>query len=621
MISLEGQTLGPYRIVEQIGRGGMATVYKAYHARLDRTVAIKIMHQAHLQDESFLARFEREAQIVARLEHPHIVPIYDFADYNGQPYLVMKFVEGQTLKSLLTARPLTLEEILWIMPPIADALDYAHRQDVLHRDIKPSNILLDTNGTPYLTDFGLARLAALGESTLSSELLLGTPYYISPEQAAGRRDLTTRTDLYSLGVVLYELVVGRVPFSADTAYAVIHDHIYREAPPPHTVNPDISPKVSAVLTKALAKEPTERYDSAAALMAAFRAAVEASGMPSLSPSRREDAAEVIDQLRHEASAPLPPKAPPAPRAPEPPKPNRKVEFSFDTATLGLGKVDKALDETQGTIKEAVEGLLGIINPDTTLEDDETAIRRRAEQQVKQRSEFFGHLAAFVAVNAGLWAMFLFGGGNLGGSGFPWPFAVTLGWGSGLIAHAIELHYETGRRAAVRLRAVREAYYHEFGENWRSAKKSALKKVRSRAEKPFNQRKEFFQHAGVYVTINLMLWIIYLTSNNALINLINDGDITQILSFPWPLMVSFFWGLGLVAHANDLVSNRRKERAIERTIEQERAMLYGEKPKRALMDDYEGDSTAAERRVRLTEDGEFTDSLIVEIESEQKRKRR
>src|SRR4051812_14202225 len=164
MASLEGQMLGQYKVIGQMGSGGMATVYKAYHPRLDRYVAIKMLHEAFQEDKNFLARFEREAQIVARLEHPHIVPVFDFDEFNRRPYLVMKYIEGRTLKAELEDHPLTIQEILSIMPPIGEALDYAHRQGVLHRDIKPSNIILDGNGTPYLTDFGLARIAQLGDS-------------------------------------------------------------------------------------------------------------------------------------------------------------------------------------------------------------------------------------------------------------------------------------------------------------------------------------------------------------------------------------------------------------------------------------------------------------------------
>jgi serine/threonine protein kinase len=273
MTSLIGQTLGQYQIIAQLGHGGMATVYKAYHPRLDRYVAVKVVHPMFTQDESFLARFEREAQIAARLDHPHIVPIYDFAEYQGQPYLVMKFIEGTTLKSVLADRALPLADILKLMPPIADALDYAHRQGVLHRDIKPSNIIIDTAGVPYLTDFGLARMVKSGESSLSHDLLLGTPHYISPEQAQGRADITARADQYSLGVVLYELITGQVPFSADTPLAVVHSHIHTPPPPPSAINPAIPPAVDAVLMRALAKDPEARFESASAMVSAFSAAV------------------------------------------------------------------------------------------------------------------------------------------------------------------------------------------------------------------------------------------------------------------------------------------------------------------------------------------------------------
>src|SRR5215211_1168557 len=278
MASLEGQMLGQYKVIAQMGSGGMATVYKAYHARLDRTVAIKMLHEAFQEDKNFLARFEREAQIVARLEHPHIVPVFDFDEFNGRPYLVMKYIEGHTLKAEIENHTLTMEEILRLLPPIASALDYAHRQGVLHRDIKPSNIILDSNSVPYVTDFGLARMAQLGDSTLSHDVLLGTPHYISPEQAMGNRDLDARTDLYSFGIVLYELVVGRVPFSADTPFAIIHDQIYRPLPRPSSIDPEISPAIDAVLEKALAKTPSERYATATEMVDAFRSAVEQSGL-------------------------------------------------------------------------------------------------------------------------------------------------------------------------------------------------------------------------------------------------------------------------------------------------------------------------------------------------------
>lgn len=267
-----GQNVGPYRIVEPLGQGGMASVFKAYHPALDRYVALKVLHPAFLQDPNFKARFQREARVVAKLEHPNIVPIYDFSDGGGQPYLVMKYIEGRTLKSLLSEGPVDLRTGLEIVEAVGLGLGYAHQRGILHRDIKPSNVLLGHDGGIYLADFGLARIAQAGESTLSSDMLLGTPQYISPEQARGERDLDAGTDLYSLGVVLYELVVGRVPFNADTPFSIIHDHIYTPLPMPRQVNPRVPEAIERVLLKALAKERKDRFDDVASMLQAFQQA-------------------------------------------------------------------------------------------------------------------------------------------------------------------------------------------------------------------------------------------------------------------------------------------------------------------------------------------------------------
>lgn len=292
-----GQTVGRYRVVEMLGQGGMATVYRGYDPTLERDVAIKVMHQGFNEDPGFLARFRREAQIVARFRHPHIVAIYEYAQHGEQPYLVMEYIAGQTLKERLAHGPLDLGETVQLMNALGDALTYAHNQGVLHRDIKPSNILLDTNGKPFLTDFGLARNVQAGESTLSQDMMLGTPQYISPEQAQGVRDLKPSTDIYSLGIVLYQLVVGRVPFTGDTPYAIVHDHIYTPLPLPSKINPAIPAPLEQVLLTALSKEPKDRYQRAIDMARAFDDAVHQSRLirlPSPPPMAAAAELEAVD---------------------------------------------------------------------------------------------------------------------------------------------------------------------------------------------------------------------------------------------------------------------------------------------------------------------------------------
>jgi serine/threonine protein kinase len=274
-----GENIGPYRIIEQLGQGGMATVYKAYHAALDRYVALKVLHPAFHEDQTFAARFQREARVVAKLEHPNIVPIYDYSEHETRPYLVMKYIEGDTLKARLNKGPLTSKEIEDVVNSIGSALAYAHRQGILHRDIKPSNVLIEVDGGMYLADFGLARIAQAGESTMSSDSIMGTPQYISPEQAMGKKDLDAGTDIYSFGVMLYEMVVGQVPFSADTPFSIIHDHIYTPLPLPMKVNPTVPEPVQRVLLKALAKNRLDRYESVEDMMKAFKDSWAEAGVP------------------------------------------------------------------------------------------------------------------------------------------------------------------------------------------------------------------------------------------------------------------------------------------------------------------------------------------------------
>jgi serine/threonine protein kinase/Tfp pilus assembly protein PilF len=317
-----GENIGPYRLLEQLGQGGMATVFKAYHPALDRYVAIKALHPALTNEPNFLARFQREAQVVARLEHPNIVPVYDYSEYEGRPYLVMKYIEGETLKARLKRGPLDRTELGAVVDSVGAALSYAHQQGVLHRDVKPSNVLLATDGRIYLADFGLARMAEAGESTISSDVMLGTPQYISPEQASGRHDLDNGTDIYSFGILLYELLVGKVPYIADTPYSIIHDHIYAPLPLPRSSNPEIPEAVERVLLRALAKDRLDRFVDIAALLEAWRQAFqEPAEVPALPPAPIEaSVASVAERIRaaetriselpaaSNSSGPIPPEA-------------------------------------------------------------------------------------------------------------------------------------------------------------------------------------------------------------------------------------------------------------------------------------------------------------------------
>lgn len=298
-----GANVGPYQIIEQLGQGGMASVYKAYHAALDRYVALKVLHQAFNEDSTFISRFQREARVVAKLEHSNIVPVYDYAEHEGRPYLVMKFIEGDTLKARLSQGPLLANEIEQVVNSVGSALAYAHKQGVLHRDIKPSNVLISTDGVMYLADFGLARIAQNGESTLSSDSIMGTPQYISPEQALGKKDLDNKTDIYSFGVMLYEMVVGCVPFTSDTPFSIIHDHIYSPLPLPRMINPEVPEAVERVLLKALAKDRLDRYQTVEELAHSFKQAWIDSGTPMQGTSIKIRPASLKEEAKAQSADP------------------------------------------------------------------------------------------------------------------------------------------------------------------------------------------------------------------------------------------------------------------------------------------------------------------------------
>ena len=262
MQKLIGQSLGRYHVLEKIGEGGMATVYKAYDTRLERDVALKIIRkEAFSQEviERILKRFEREAKALSKLTHPNIVPIIDFGDEGGSPYLVMPLIDGGTLKKELEKKAYSGYEAALLLHPIARALEYAHTRGILHRDVKPSNILITDNGDPMLSDFGVAKILEEGEgATLTGTGVgLGTPEYMAPEQWVGKA--TAASDQYSLGVVFYEMVTSRRPFSAETPAAVLLKQATEPLPRPKEIVPGLADRVEKVLFKSLAKREEDRY--------------------------------------------------------------------------------------------------------------------------------------------------------------------------------------------------------------------------------------------------------------------------------------------------------------------------------------------------------------------------
>ncbi len=392
-----GENVGAYRIVEKLGQGGMATVYRAYHPALDRYVAIKVMHPAFTEDPNFLARFQREARIVAKLDHPHIIPIYDFAEHQGHPYLVMRFVEGETLKAHMRHGPLESDEVRRIAHAVGDALAYAHGQGILHRDIKPSNILLTTDGCVFLTDFGLARMAEAGESTLSRDMMVGTPQYISPEQAKGVAELDARTDVYSLGVVMYEMLVGQAPFTADTPYAVIHDHIFTPLPLPRQLNPELPEPVERVLLKALAKEPDDRCQSVEELVTALDQALGPGQQPSAPPQTAASVSAPSPPATEAAETAAPEPAleeQPAEEAEKPGKKKRRWWIAAAVAAcvclitfLSLGVASRQRQQTQKALEQA-QAAVEEGNPERalTLYEEALAANPRLIQGYVQASE-------------------------------------------------------------------------------------------------------------------------------------------------------------------------------------------------------------------------------------------
>jgi serine/threonine protein kinase len=523
--------LGNYEIQEKIGAGGMASVYKAYQPKLDRHVAIKVMHPNIAADTNFIARFEREARIVARLDHPNIVPIYDYDEVEGQPYLVMKYVEGRTLKAILRDGPLEPARVMHVITAVGDALSYAHDEGILHRDIKPSNIILSQRGNPYLMDFGLARIARSGESTMSADVMLGTPHYISPEQARGNTDLDERTDVYSFGVVLYELLTGRVPFVGDTSYAIIHDQLNTAPPSPRTFNPAIPESVEAVLMKALAKDRTDRYATPQAMVQAYKDALHG-----------QTVAAPVSQI--------------APKEETPPA--AAHEEDFITRVKRGAEVFGANMEAWGREMEQQ-----FSDFDENMPKDERD--REAWRRMKQA------------------------------------------WKDAQAKKKAEDAAQKSQEKKKRSMSVEVNVGNNDDDESNVSHLTPEERIRRRIEKRMNkQQKEVTELAG-----HIVAFFVVTTLFCNLQGIIAGLSAGEILRGPGEIF-AYLWAMGLIIHFITTMSSygpgyQRRQRQIEEEVARQMSMSQSIKRKNDQF------SHADDRAVRLTGEGEFTDSFVDEIE--------
>lgn len=295
--------IGRYEIKAEVGRGGMSTVYRAYDPEFGRDVAIKILPHEFLHDPQFRIRFEREAKTIAALEHYAIVPLYDMGELDGQPYTVGRFMAGGTLGELIKRAPLSLVDAGKTIVRVASALDAAHVRGIIHRDLKPSNILLDQYGSVFLSDFGIARLVRSTSLTLTGSAIIGSPPYMSPEQIQGDVDLDGRSDVYALGVILFEMLTGRLPYLADSPTQAIMAHLLEPVPNLTDLHPELPKSCEEVIQKAMAKNRTDRFATAGEMAIAMQAAVfgESHGVPLYLP---EDTIRMAKPLKPSAGSPF-----------------------------------------------------------------------------------------------------------------------------------------------------------------------------------------------------------------------------------------------------------------------------------------------------------------------------
>ncbi len=288
MSSLIGQTLGQYEVVALLGKGGMATVYRATQTSIGRDVAVKVIKPDLVESSGFIDRFKREASTIASLSHPHILKVFDYGHHGEVVYLVMELLKGGSLADRIKQGPLSLPDIEQVLTQVGSALDYAHLRGIIHRDLKPQNVLLDELGNAHLTDFGIAKLLDATTALTQSGAAIGTPAYMPPEQWRGEA-VDARSDIYAFGVMLFEMLTGQLPYRAETPYAFMHQHLNQSLPSVRSLRPDLPPSLEAVLNKTLAKNPDERYGSADQVVNAFRNSVQPQPEPVTASAATRDA--------------------------------------------------------------------------------------------------------------------------------------------------------------------------------------------------------------------------------------------------------------------------------------------------------------------------------------------
>jgi ABC-type transport system substrate-binding protein/tRNA A-37 threonylcarbamoyl transferase component Bud32 len=310
MTDLTGKQIGQYQIQQEIGHGGMATVYKATQTTIGREVAIKVLPPQFLQDRTFLDRFNREVQVIAQLQHPRILPVHDFGEFDGIPYIVMAYMAGGTLADRIPQGSMPLDESVRLIGQIAEGLDHAHMKGIIHRDFKPSNVLLDEYGNSYLADFGIAKVSQVTVQITGTGMVVGTPAYMAPEMFE-RGDVTPTVDQYALGITLYQMLTGRLPFLADTPLQYINAHANKPVPNALAIRPDLSPGIQTVIERALAKSSNWRYPNVGAMAQTLASAASGAHVQPLP----------AEAARTEPVVPTPPPAPlEAPTIDVPPSP-------------------------------------------------------------------------------------------------------------------------------------------------------------------------------------------------------------------------------------------------------------------------------------------------------------